>query len=194
MNPPVAESLLSDGIVLLRPVEPSDYPSLRRMELSEHAALSWRHNGIHPSPESYADNLWAGVHTHFLAFDTVTTTALGLLTTYDHNAVDRVACFAAFRFTSDLSARTHFLRAFYLAMRYAFEASSIRKLYLETPEYNYANLASLVKRGALTVEGRLIEHKLSRGRYWDQVILAATPTTLERLGDLIELTNRDRHA
>ena len=164
------------------------------MELSEHAARSWRHGGTHPSPESYSETLWAGVLTHFLAFDTSTNGALGLLTTYDFHPTDRVACFAAFRFESDLVARTKFLEATYLAMRYAFEACNIRKLYLETPEYNYVNLESLVKRGVLAVEGRLAEHKLSRGRLWDQFILTATPESVKILEDLVRMTKRGRWA
>jgi RimJ/RimL family protein N-acetyltransferase len=193
VNTSLPDPLLTAGNVLLRPVEPSDYPALRRVELSEQAVLSWRHSGAHPPPEAYSSALWEGVHSHFLAFDTTRNAALGLLTIYDHHPSDQIACFGAFRFESDLTSRIQFVQATYLAMRYAFEACSIRKLYLETPEYNFANLESLVKRGALIIEGRLAEHKLSRGRYWDQLILTATPQTLVQMETIVKLTTRSRH-
>jgi len=186
---------LQRGPVLLRPLEPGDYPSLRRVELSGKVVANWRHAGAHPPPESYATSLWDGVYAHFLCFSTERSLGLGLATIYEHDPVNRVAAFAAIRFEDDLRSRTEFLTGTYLAMNYAFQIASVRKLYMETPSYNYEHLRSLVKRGVLLEEGRLSEHKLQDGRYWDQHILAVTPASCEKLGELIALvengTRRD---
>jgi len=180
-----ADAELSRGSVLLRPLEAADYPSLRRAELSANVALTWRYGGAHPSPESYAASLWDGVYSHFICFSVERALALGLFTVYDHDPSNRLAAFSAIRFVNDLRSRTEFLVGVYLAMQHAFAVGGVRKLYLETPSYNFENLRSFVTRKIFVVEGKLVDHQFRGGRYWDKYILAATPASLDLLNAVI---------
>jgi hypothetical protein len=151
-----------------------DYGWLRQQELVASRDGSWRLGGQHPSPEHYAESLWLGVYCHFLGFQASDPNreCLGLATVYDVDLNSQVGYLAAVRFRHDLQSRADFLRVFAFTARYAFDTASLRKLYLDTPEYNFNALSSFVRRGVMTVEGCLVDRRFAGGRFWDQYILS----------------------
>jgi RimJ/RimL family protein N-acetyltransferase len=97
--------------------------------------------------------------------------AIGLALVYRPNLQDGYAYAAAIRFASKATPLMPFGLA--LFMDHVFTFWNFRKLYFETPEYNYAQFASGEGRW-FEIEGRLRAHRFYGGRYWDELILAIT--------------------
>lgn len=156
--------------VFLRPVMPEDYGFLRAVELDDDLVVRWRMRGQVPSPEQWAASLWSGVLAQFIVVETSTSRPIGMVALYQANFQDRHAYFAAARFRP---ARRTPLLIFGIAMaiEYAFTCWDFQKLYMELPEYNFAQFSSGEGR-YFEVEGRLKGHLYAGGRRWDQLILA----------------------
>ena len=156
--------------VYLRPVTPEDYQSLLRVELSEQLGPRWRFRGSTPSPEQWSQATWSGTLAQFLAVARPSDRPLGIVAVHQANFQDGFAYMSAARFEpSRPSPAMMFAVAIFL--NYVFTCWDFRKLYMEVPEYNYAQFASVIKRFA-KMEGRLTGHTYFAGRYWDQMILA----------------------
>jgi RimJ/RimL family protein N-acetyltransferase len=61
-----------------------------------------------------------------------------------------------------------------LMVRYLFHTFPLRKVYMEVPGFNYAQIQSGEGR-LFQVEGRLRDHAYFAGRYWDQYLCAIYP-------------------
>lgn len=171
-----------DARIAIRPVESADYAWLRASELSLAMTGRWRLGGGHPRPEHYAESLWLGVHSHYVAFDLSRSSGcLGLLSIYDVDWQNGVGYFAAARFDNSWNGRLGFLFAFQMALGVTFQTTNLRKLYMDTPSYNHDLIRSFVRKGLFTEEGRLIERRYLNGQYFDQYILSVTPAQLASL-------------
>jgi hypothetical protein len=152
-------------------VEPADYPHLRKAELGDQLAFRWRHRGRHDPPETFAQGLWADSFLHFIAELNDGGRPLALISAYSL-ASDSSSCYlGAARFEAGPIASSPTVGAIGLAVQYLFVGWPLRKIYLETPEYNLRQFDGAVG-WILKEEARLVEHEYLNGRYWDHVILA----------------------
>jgi acyl carrier protein len=167
---PFVTAPLRSRHVYLKPIDPSDYPLLQMLETVGDPAPRWRHRGVTPSPDQWAQVLWAGVLVQFMVVGIHTNKPIGRVVIYQPNFQDRYAYFAAMRFdTRDRSPLMVFGISVFL--RYVFSYWPFDKLYLEVPEYNLDQFASGLGR-FFQIEGRLRRHFRMGGRTWDQLILA----------------------
>ncbi|MCZ7534627.1 MAG: hypothetical protein M5T61_00935 [Acidimicrobiia bacterium] len=101
--------------------------------------------------------------------DKATRSAHGVVIAYDHMPEHGV-CFLAFqRFGASRDGGEMFLGMFHF-VEYLFQRWTLRKLYVDLPEYN----ADLIGDGlgVITEEGRLREFSYYDGRYWDRIFYA----------------------
>jgi acyl carrier protein len=166
--------------VYLKPIAPGDYGLLQILETIGDAAPRWRHRGVTPSPEQWAQTLWAGVLVQFLVVGAQSNKPVGRVVIYQPNFQDRYAYFAALKFEpSDRSPLM--VLGISLFLEYVFSHWEFEKLYMEVPEYNLDQFASGVGR-LFDVEARLRGHLKLGGRSWDQLVLALYRSTAEQSG------------
>lgn len=163
-----------------RAVEASDYPILRRLELSAQLGVRWRVVG-HPSPERYPSTLWDGVQAQHLVFDSIRNEGIGLVTVYDYDAHNRLCKVAAARFANGARVIAQFAIGFEAALQETFDSYDVRKIYLEVPDFNFGELRSLVSRKIFTLESTLKEYRYYANKYWDQHFLSIDRTGLRAL-------------
>ncbi len=156
--------------VQLRPVTPSDYALLQTLELSPDLNPRWRFRGSTPSPEQWSQTLWRGVLAQYLVMRPGQSLPVGLVLAYNPAFQDQYAYLAAARFGATQRSPVMML-GLGLFVNYVFTCWPFRKLYMESPEYSFAEFASGAGR-FFEVEGRLREHSFFGGRYWDQLTLA----------------------
>lgn len=155
--------------VLLRPITLDDYAWVQDAELSSELSMRWRFRGSTPSPEQWAQAIWAGTLAQFLIVERQSEQPAGIVALYQANFQQGHASLAAAKFTQTKSPAM--ILGIALFLRYVFACWNLRKLYMELPEYNYPQFSSGLGR-IFEVEGRLREHTYFDGQLWDEVILA----------------------
>jgi hypothetical protein len=156
--------------VYLRAVTQRDYPLLRMLETSSDLAPRWRFRGATPSPESWAQSIWAGMLAQFLIVGRRDDEPLGIVGIHNANPQSGFAYLQAARF--DLSKHSPaVMLGLALFLEYAFACWNLRKLYMEVPEYNLPQIGRALRR-LVTIEGQLKGHSVIDGRAWDEYILA----------------------
>ena len=160
--------------VYLRAVTPADYPFLQQVEMSSSIANRWRFRGKTMSPAEWAQAFWRDNLVQHMIIERKRDEAVGLAFAYRPNFQDGHTYIAALRFTPHPTPLMLFGLALFLD--HVFTCWNFRKVYLETPEYNYADFASGVGRW-FDVEARLRDHLFYGGRYWDELVLAMTRET-----------------
>jgi hypothetical protein len=157
--------------VRLRAVVPEDSRFLQFAETSTEVAPRWRLRGATPGPQEWTQSFWRGVLAQFVVVPARGEgSPLGVVAAYQANFQDGHAYLAAARFDGDTRSP---LMIFGVAafIEYVFTCWDFRKLYMDVPEYNYAQLANGSQR-FFAMEGRLRAHSYFAGRHWDQLILA----------------------
>jgi hypothetical protein len=150
---------LSRGRYRLRPLLPSDYEEFYRAEVIDAERLvRYRHRGIPPSTEVYAQTLWQDVVLNFVAGTIDSDQPSGLLTIYGWSQRNQTAKVALSSLAEVGDALTT-MRCLPIFLDYVFAVHPIRKLYGEVLEWNESQFSSLVRFGA-RLEGRLIGHEL----------------------------------
>jgi RimJ/RimL family protein N-acetyltransferase len=157
--------------VYLRAVTPADYPFLQQIEMSSSVAPRWRFRGRTLSPADWAQAFWRDVLVQHMIVERRHDEAIGLAIAYRANFQDGYAYAAALRFGSQATPLMFFGLALFID--HVFSFWDLRKLYFETPEYNYSQFASGEGRW-FEIEGRLQAHRFYGGRHWDELILAIT--------------------
>jgi hypothetical protein len=165
--------------VYLRAVTPADYAFIQQIEMSSSIANRWRFRGKAMSPAEWAQAFWRDVLVQHMIIERKRDEAVGLAFAYRSNFQDGHTHIAALRFTSHAAPLMLFGVALFID--HVFTCWNFRKLYLETPEYNYGQIASGVGRW-FEIEARLREHRFYGGRYWDELILAMTRETWMKEG------------
>lgn len=155
--------------VRLRAVDPSDLGDLYRLEVASPAAVRWRFRGRTPSPEEHARSVWAGVTATFVVASNTTNAVLGLVSMYDYSAENQIAFISAIGQQDALQSGL-MVEAAVLFLDYCFRVWNLRRVYLDAPEYNMDQFASVATVG-FAEEGRMIEAEFFDGRYWDRVFL-----------------------
>ena len=156
--------------VTLRPVRHADYDAIRLAELSDELGVRWRHRGATPSPEAFAQALWAGVLVQYLVVDNDDHSLVGIVSAYNADLQSGTCHMGFARFDPD-DRSPGLIEGVLLVADHLFTHWTFRKVYGETLEFNLANLGGVL--GPLLVEeGRLRDHAFAGGRYWDLVHLA----------------------
>jgi hypothetical protein len=163
---------LSSSHVRLRPLLPTDYHSLRNIELSEGNIHKWRHRGTTPSPDAYAAQLSNGVLAMFMVDDLRRQGSVGFVSAYNPSHIDGWCYIAAFRFASEESGIC-FLKGSVLFIDYLFRSWPFHKLYAESFEMNVGAFRTGLGR-MFEVEGCLKRSVYYDGDYRDKYILSVT--------------------
>jgi hypothetical protein len=156
--------------VLLRPVAPEDYHSLHAVELSADLGPRWRFRGATPSPEQWSQATWSSTLAQFLVVGRRSNKPIGIVAVHQANFQDGYAYMSAAHFEPSRPSPAMMI-GLAIFLNYVFTCWDFRKLYMEVPEYNYDQFASVVTRYG-RLEGRLRDHCYFAGRYWDQLTLA----------------------
>lgn len=168
---PVVAAQLIGRDVYLRAVTPADYAFIQQMEMSSSLADRWRLRGRTLSPADWAQFFWKDVLVQHLIMERRRDQAVGLAFVQRANFQDGHAQVSAIRFAPQATPLMVFGLALFID--HVFTCWNFRKLYLETPEYNYSQFASGEGRW-FEIEGRLRAHRFYGGRYWDELIFAIT--------------------
>lgn len=165
-GPPVLEGRR----VALRPLVLADYENLRLIELSNTLLGGYRHRGQTPSPENYANRLWAGVVAQFIIVSKANSQPIGAVACFDPDYRNGHAELGGMVFPSLKNAAWP-LEGVRLFVDYLFHAFPFRKLYghsLAPVADQFASAFGAVAK----VEGRLSDHEYLNGEYVDMVIFA----------------------
>ena len=171
---PAPVPALGNGHVRLRALGPHDLDWVRAAETDEFLAFRWRLRGGHPSPHDYVDQIWTGALAVFVVEQATDGRPIGIVSAYQADHRNGHCRVAAARLHPDGSMDTSFMAGVALFFEYLFTGWPLRKLYLETPEYNIGQFASAVDRGLLRVEARLEEFVFLADRYWDMLFLSVS--------------------
>lgn len=163
----------ANSTIALRDISPSDYEPLRSAEIVASDGGRWRFAGTTPSPEAYPQTLWADVLAQKLVVLGSDYRVIGMVSAYGYQAADGVVSLAAVNFEYP-AFRLAFMRGVARFVDWLFNSQPIRRIRMETPDWNQHQLIGLVNRGFGTIEGRLIEERYLNGRYVDIILLAIT--------------------
>ncbi|MGH9228354.1 MAG: GNAT family N-acetyltransferase [Acidimicrobiales bacterium] len=156
----------------LRAVEASDFDFLWKLVNDAESTIRWRFRGTSPSPQELQALLWNGVLSQFIVTGADSGRAVGLLTAFDTDLANGVTHLSIL-LEERARGRGWPLEAVPLFLDHLFANWPLRKVYLETIEFN----AITFRRGVARIfeeEGRLREHEHYLGRYWDVFIMALT--------------------
>jgi RimJ/RimL family protein N-acetyltransferase/acyl carrier protein len=163
---------LRNDRVTMRPVRSDDLGFLYDLATADEVAFRWRFRGAIPTFEAFQASLTQGVLTQLVVTSAKDMRSLGEVVVYNANQTHRIA-YVAGVFIPDLHLTGVAAEAFQLFVRYVFQAWDFRKLYMETPAYNFDQISSGAGRW-FEIEGVLKDFTYLDGRYWDEYILAIT--------------------
>ncbi len=168
----------------LRPIRAADYEMIRLAELSDDLGVRWRHRGATPSPEAFAQRLWAGVLAQYLVVAHHDQHVVGLVSGYNADLASGT-CWVGFARFDDAEHSPLLVEGVVLLVDHLFAHWPFRKLYGETIGFNLASLRNPLSR-LLVEEGRLRQHIFAGGTHWDLHYLALyRPTWDEWRGRLL---------
>ena len=156
---------LASRTVRLRAVRSGDHDWLYEL-LAVDSGSRWRYRGRTPSPAEFHQDLWHGVHSQFVVLDRADR-PVGLVGSYNVNSVAGHCHVFAVGATES---RHLVAEACGLLINWLFDEFDFHKLWIEAPEFNLRQFASLTD--VADIEGRLTNFDFWRGRYWDVLILS----------------------
>ena len=165
---------LAGRTIVLRPLVPGDYGPLYQMATVGRAAVSWRLRGRSISPDAFPTLLWSDCLAQFvIASKSAEWSIVGLISAFNHDAVAGTAYLSVLLSEASVGATTALGEATILFGRYLQAAFGIRKIYAESSEFSLTGLEKITDRfECIHVEGRLRDHLLIDGRYWDLTVMA----------------------
>lgn len=148
-------------------------------DLATHPSVSvrWRYHGLIPTRESFVAEFWNGIFSQLLVVDRETSQPAGLVVAYQGNLRNDTVWVAGV-IDPRFHGRRLAIEAFCLFFNYLIVTWPFRKLYMELPEYNLTQFASVLRRIGRE-EGRLRDDTYYDGRYWDLVTIALYRNELE---------------
>ncbi len=154
---------------------------LYRLSVRDENTFRWRYHGAVPPFDAFERSLYAGVLCQFVISPTGNPEKLAGLVVAYNASLQSDYCFLAI--IADRGAGAGIFEGLALFLRYLLDHWPLRKIYLEAPEYNVVQFASLVRAGLLKEEARFKEHQYFAGRYWDLVTYAIYREDLLRFGE-----------
>ncbi|ADP81352.1 GNAT family N-acetyltransferase [Pseudofrankia inefficax] len=168
----VAPPRLAGQFFRLVPVLPQAAPFLYGLAVSPEVGFRWRYRGAVPAYQQFEQHdMWNGILAQFLVESIQTNQPAGHVMCYNPDLSLGNAYIGA-AMTGQYLGSGIAAEPVRLFINYVFDVWPFRKLYLEMPEFNFQQFASVSNRG-LHVEARLRDHDYYRGRRWDRLILAA---------------------
>lgn len=170
----VAEWLLIDAYCV---VAPGQLPSARKTAPEVSGPLS-----RDPYIRFVTDALYSDVLSQFAVADNVSSSIVGLVTSYNER-LSIGTCYAAFqrcRPRSSSGAGGEMVSGMLLFLDYLFATFPLRKVYFEVPGYNRGILGGAVG-GLMDVEGELTEYYFHAGEYWNNIIFSLSRDRWEEL-------------
>jgi len=149
---------------------PSDYDTLRALELSPDLLWRFRSRGATPAPEEWTRLRSSGVLAEFLVVRRASSQPIGAVFAYNASPMHGFAYIGAGNFNPARSSPLFLLGAA-MFVEYLFRTWPLRKLYAEMGEYNYERFRSGSGR-MFKLEGCLRQHHYLDGHYWDEYLLA----------------------
>ena len=169
-QPLVRPPKLSGRRVSLVPVMPEHHQQIYFLSLGDDTGFRWRFRGAIPSFELFQHSLTTSVFVQFsIVLNSDARRVLGCVTAYNPSIQDGTVYVGI---VTDKRIGAGGVEAMALFLRYCFCLWPLRKIYLETPEYNLGQFASALEAGLLKEEGRLRGDRYFNDNYWDLVILA----------------------
>lgn len=161
---------LSGRISRLRPVLPDDLEFVYTTSVCEQNGFRWRYRGEFPDPVTFGRDHDKGTLIQLLVICLGSNERAGIVNLYAENLRDGWAYAGAlaapeFQHTGVVAEGAATL------LDYAFNLWPLRKIYLETIEYNLSAFEAGLRRVAVE-EGRLRDHVFFGDRYWDVITSA----------------------
>lgn len=147
---------LSNDIVELVPVTTESYPWIYRTAVSAESGWRWRLRGATPSPERFAQFLWADILAQFVVVRRSDRKPVGLVQGYRPEHIGR-HCYIAALLAEPALQQGWPLDGIGLFMDYLFRNWDFHKIYAEVNSFNIPQFASLGKN-LFEMEGQLREH------------------------------------
>jgi RimJ/RimL family protein N-acetyltransferase len=166
--------------VRLRAVVPDDHEYLYRLANHPDVQENWRYRGPSPSPWQFAQDLWEGTLTHFVAERKVNGQRFGYVQAFD--ASPRNGWVHAALMLDPMLARSAWaFESVPLFVNYVFTMWNFDRIYAAAPEPVFERCRS----GDSTwfqVEGRLRDHEVIDDQYRDIVLMTVTRAAWEKFG------------
>jgi RimJ/RimL family protein N-acetyltransferase/aryl carrier-like protein len=162
--------VLETRALWLTPVQPDDLRFLYGLAVHPETSFRWRYRGAPPPIDRFADNLWKQVLVQYVARRVEDKEPVGHIVAYGADPSMRFAYIGAV-FLPEYAGTGLAAQVVAAFMRYLFHTFPLRKLYMEIPGFNWAQLQSGGGR-FFQVEGVLRDHNYYAGRYWDEYICA----------------------
>ena len=166
---PQAPVLEGQAFRLVRPA-PDDIGYLYGLAADPDTGFRWRYRGSVPSFERFSSEFWAGVLVQLVARRIQDDQPVGHVVAYGGD-MSMGHTFLGAVFQPEYTGTGLAAQAVAVFVRYLFKTFPLRKIYIEVPGFNFAQMAS--GEGILFhVEGALKEHDYYDGRYWDKYYCA----------------------
>jgi len=162
--------LRSGRWVELIPILPTHLEFLYRLATDERIGPRWRFGGVVPGIESFQQGLTNGVLVHFIVQAKSEKVMLGHVVAYGAD-LNSGYTYIGGVMDSQAVGTGIAIEAFEVFTDYLFGTYSIRKIYMDVPEFNLPQF-SLGYRDLLKEEGRLRNHAHYDGQYWDRITFA----------------------
>jgi RimJ/RimL family protein N-acetyltransferase len=154
----------------LVPLNPSHHGSLYELGFRDQNNFRWRFRGAVPPFTAFEQSLFAGVLCQFAVCpNDKSDQVAGLVVAYNASPQDDFCYLAVI---TDRRFGSGTIEAIALFLRYLFRHWPMRKVYLESLEFNADQYSSAVKFGLFKEEGRLKAHHFFDGKYWDLITYA----------------------
>lgn len=153
----------------LVPLTPEFHGAIYELAFRDQNVFRWRYRGTQPTAAAFEQSLYNGVLCQFVICPNDTRAFSGLVVAYNASPQDEFCCLAAI---TDQTASTGAVEGIALFLRYLFRHWPLRKIYLESVEFNAPQFASAVDAGLFKEEGRLKDHHYFDGTFWDLITYA----------------------
>lgn len=162
--------ILRSRFFQLEPINPEVLPYLYQLAISSDVGYRWRFRGAVPDVPTFESTFWQGSLAQLVAIDLHTEMPAGHVVCYNPDPGQGYAYLGAV-FGPEHIGDGRSVDAVRCFVRYVFTTWSFRKLYMEVPGFNHAQISS--GEGVwFDVEGRLRGHDYYAGRWWDHYTLA----------------------
>ena len=141
------------GVELRTPM-PEDIEEMWREESDPVRGRLWRLGGMSVSLDEFRQLVWANAMSQYLVIEPQSSRILGVVQVYDYNAWDGHCKVGVCSYHSNGAG---VMLGLVLALDRVFEATAVRRIYLEVPEDNLDKMHRILSRMCV-LEGRIREH------------------------------------
>ncbi len=179
---PGTERVGSQGVYsALRPFLPGDAAFLYRLLVDQRVGPHWRFGGRLPPPEVLYNEVQRDAHAVCVASSNALEELIGCVSLYNVDELAGIGHLAAV-YRPDRHRLPEVAESVALFISQAFYTFALRKIYVEVPDFNRAQFASMLRDDLFDVEVRFERHWYLDGRWWDVSYAALDAHTWRRRG------------